>query len=1073
MNAGTIAPAKQLDNGSTDNCGIFGYTLSNTAFDCSNVGVTTVSLIVRDVNGNASTCTATVTVQDLFPPVAVCRSATVLLDGAGNGTLSAAQVDNGSTDNCPPATLTVSPSTFTCTNVGFNTVVLTATDASGNFSQCTAAVQVQDLVPPTAVCRNVTLNLNASGTGSITAAQVDNGSTDNCNSTNLVLAVFPNSFNCNDIQLLPTTVTLTVTDAGGLVSTCLATVTIPTTPTCCGMPGQSSYYNRSASNFGGGINSSLRLNGTFTVDQSITISGNNTIIDMGANARIVVLPGKTLTIDGATIQAGCGEMWDGIYLSSPTSAIVMTGGNLNDALNGIVSDNGAPFTLNGTTFRRNLHALQVRSYAGLLPHPGTVKSCKFYDGTLITPQPGGLNGFAAIRVSDVRGLTIGFPDNNATTENLFQSQTPNVAGGGLQYGILIQNSTVNVFHNRFRDIVPPLGPGVYSVGTYCGVATFGAANFPTVNVGHPNTTNGSLLTRHANTFIGCQQGVFAERPQHINVRGNTLDRGVRDGVFLRRIHGSDPHIERNTLTNCNSGILVGDSRNLNGTVSNNTINGDNLAFRFGVQLQVLTYPATVGPGVFPMQVRDNAIDLRGNGMWINASTNVNVEGNTIRVVRGTNTLEAINGIFATSNTLLRIANNPSISSAGAGSTNLQTAGIYVNRSFQTMVLCNTMRDIGRCAVFEGDCEPSDFLGNTMRNGVDGFVVVDGKIGEQGRQPFQGQTDGVPVENTWQNMGRSWVMMFANLGQTCLGLNSVFNVRSTNNQNPSGFPRSQVSGTGVPQAMIPQPMSNQNNAHVNCTSTIPGTGTAGGIKNVAQNRLQGNSPHVRATQFRADEWAYTALLRNPNLTVGEPVIQAYQASMTGSSLAASSTANEVLVVPDSLLARQETAQISLLGTSEANHKKVLDSRLEDAQLSPDEIAQLVIMASDCEAEGGKAVNIARGLLACEGIIVWEDPGCTRNAKVANPQTQGEGNAALVDVKCWPNPTTGKIFLAATASVSGNLKVYDAQGRLLLDRKIELGDATTEIDGSDWSQGLLLVSFTLSEGSHQSWRVLLQR
>jgi len=56
----------------------------------------------------------------------------------------AADVDNGSSDNCGIPTLSVSPSGFDCTNLGANTVTLTATDTYGNDSTCQAIVTVAD-----------------------------------------------------------------------------------------------------------------------------------------------------------------------------------------------------------------------------------------------------------------------------------------------------------------------------------------------------------------------------------------------------------------------------------------------------------------------------------------------------------------------------------------------------------------------------------------------------------------------------------------------------------------------------------------------------------------------------------------------------------------------------------------------------------------------------------------------------------------------------------------------------------------------------------------------------------------
>ena len=214
--------AAQVNNGSTDNCGIATMTLSESNFDCTDVGANTVTLTVTDNNSNVSTCTSTVTVEDNVAPTAICQNLTVQLDASGAGSITAAQVDNGSSDACGIASMTLSDTDFDCTDVGANTVTLTVTDNNSNVSTCTATITVEDNVAPTAICQNLTVQLDASGAVSITAAQVDNGSSDACGIATMTLS--ETDFDCTDIGA--NTVTLTVTDNNGNVSTCTATITV-------------------------------------------------------------------------------------------------------------------------------------------------------------------------------------------------------------------------------------------------------------------------------------------------------------------------------------------------------------------------------------------------------------------------------------------------------------------------------------------------------------------------------------------------------------------------------------------------------------------------------------------------------------------------------------------------------------------------------------------------------------------------------------------------------------------------------------------------------------------------------
>ena len=127
-----------MDDGSGDNCSVSGLTLDITSFDCSDIGDNTVTLTAQDADGNSSSATAIVTVVDNLDPVAVTQDLTIQLDANGDASISASDIDNGSSDNCGIANTSLDVSNFDCSNLGDNTVTLTVTDSSGNSSSATA-----------------------------------------------------------------------------------------------------------------------------------------------------------------------------------------------------------------------------------------------------------------------------------------------------------------------------------------------------------------------------------------------------------------------------------------------------------------------------------------------------------------------------------------------------------------------------------------------------------------------------------------------------------------------------------------------------------------------------------------------------------------------------------------------------------------------------------------------------------------------------------------------------------------------------------------------------------------------
>ena len=218
---GSISPTT-IGSASTDACGIDNLALSQTNFNCNDIGANTVTLTVTDGNGNSASCTATITVEDNIAPTAICQDVTVQLDASGDGTTNTQAIDNNSSDACGIASLVLSKTSFDCNDIGANTLTLTATDGNGNSATCTATVTVEDNIAPIATCQDLAVQLDANGSATISPQMIDNGSSDACGLSNQALS--QTIFDCSDVGT--NIVTLTVTDVNGNTSTCTTMVMV-------------------------------------------------------------------------------------------------------------------------------------------------------------------------------------------------------------------------------------------------------------------------------------------------------------------------------------------------------------------------------------------------------------------------------------------------------------------------------------------------------------------------------------------------------------------------------------------------------------------------------------------------------------------------------------------------------------------------------------------------------------------------------------------------------------------------------------------------------------------------------
>ncbi len=224
LNAAGMASitASNVDDSSSDNCGISSLSLSKTSFDCSDLGANTVLLTVTDGSANSASDSATILVLDTLNPVVIFQNATVYLDANGVANISASDLNNGSFDNCTIDSISIDVSSFDCSDLGPNNVVLTVIDSSGNVSTGGAIVLVFDTISPTVLTKNDTVYLDQNGIANITVSNIDNGSTDNCGISTFTLD--STNFDCSKTGV--NTVTLSVTDSAGNSSASQALVTV-------------------------------------------------------------------------------------------------------------------------------------------------------------------------------------------------------------------------------------------------------------------------------------------------------------------------------------------------------------------------------------------------------------------------------------------------------------------------------------------------------------------------------------------------------------------------------------------------------------------------------------------------------------------------------------------------------------------------------------------------------------------------------------------------------------------------------------------------------------------------------
>ncbi|MDZ7848378.1 MAG: HYR domain-containing protein [Owenweeksia sp.] len=207
----------------SDNHKLDSVTVGQVSFDRADLGKKLVSITAVDSSGNQNNGFVQIVVVDTTAPSVSPGNVSLYLDATGNATLSPAQVNANSTDNCAVSSVQFSQANFGCADLGTQTITLLATDASGNTGSGNFNVSIMDTLAPQL------LNMPSDTTMEAVAGQCGKtvyfgmpSSSDNCANGSFSSTHQPGQF----FSVGTTRIRFTVQDAAGNMDTASFTITI-------------------------------------------------------------------------------------------------------------------------------------------------------------------------------------------------------------------------------------------------------------------------------------------------------------------------------------------------------------------------------------------------------------------------------------------------------------------------------------------------------------------------------------------------------------------------------------------------------------------------------------------------------------------------------------------------------------------------------------------------------------------------------------------------------------------------------------------------------------------------------
>ncbi len=298
-----------------------GTSASGANFPVTPLGTTTYYAEASGGSCSASPRIAVTITLDNVAPVAVCQTVTVNLDTTGNGSTTAAAIGSGSTDNCTISNLSLSQSSFNCSNAGNNSVTLTVTDNNGNTSSCIAVVSVVGApIASTATAFTTSCGYNVSCPGASDGVATATGS-NGCPSYTFLWSNGQTSSTATGLSA--GTHTVTVTDASGTTHVTSVTLSEPSpiqvasslTMACVGAADGAIDITATGGNDCNGYNYSWS-NGDTSQDLSNVVPGLYTVTVIDANGctgvqsiTLTALPAPLPTFTQSGNQLTASQTW--------------------------------------------------------------------------------------------------------------------------------------------------------------------------------------------------------------------------------------------------------------------------------------------------------------------------------------------------------------------------------------------------------------------------------------------------------------------------------------------------------------------------------------------------------------------------------------------------------------------------------------------------------------------------------------------------------------------------------------------------------------------------------------------
>jgi len=771
--------------------------------------------------------------------------------------------------------------------------------------------------------------------------------------------------------------------------------------------------------------SSFAINGTFTVDEDLTIEDMDIIL--GPLAQIVIAPDKELTVNNSHLYP-CNAFWNRIEVGADAALVIENGSIIEQAWFAVHAHHGGTYDISYSTFDRNLIHMKVNDYANG-ENPGTLEGNLF---DCSAPLPSGMPDRTAIGmlINDVHSMTIGTLGTvGSSVANTFRHA---------RFGIRSINAALEVVTCTFDDIemiddgngsLHFSGFGIHAVGSASLALEVDKNNW------FKNSSYGALGAGFGTMVVS--GNLF----ENIAVTNEATNAPESFGYAIRSHANGGGSIHDNTLVDCEMGMYV--LQQAPGTYqarSNRIEQSSNNTYTEGIGIMV-SGSGTIDVYDHNEQAMAGQQDAYIHGMRYGilaiSADEAHIHGNDIEVNPDATGFSS--GIASVSSHLPKTNLNEIVN---PGTWQDLTIGIYsVNSSVQTA--CNRVVDATMGFTVQGPDPGYKWWHNTL----EGTQLVS-LFGTGTAFPQQGTAD-YPPDNQWVD-GSSFG--FHTYNQNPSGLAGAIYVRPLPS-NPSA----------ADYEYQPDPFLSGNNGsgifiEINDASTNYNPANSCGwdyrgmamIHGVAMDTITYLGDTVSARMW--SRWILYKAAQKDSSLQADSIVMAFVDTMRTTVLGKLDSLDiQMLWGMDSTAAKLLSDANTKITTTdsvgslwkEVNSIALLKVLQLDTAYSGTDLTKLESISALCPDKYGPAVYKARDLLtsidarprlflnACEEFDIPQMPSqrlADPNAEEEEMETTGESR-----IQIYPNPSNGLLMINVMVSVENEramtFRLMDLSGKIV--------------------------------------------